>query len=78
MDMEELYRRIALKNGVSAEEVRKEIQKAIDEAWKNPPEDGGATRAYQSLVPCRGSIPTPEELIRYAAREIYKNSSRNL
>lgn len=76
MDMEELYRRIAEKYGVSAEEVRKEMQKAIDEAWKNPPKDGGAVRACQSLVPCRGSIPTPEELIRYAVREISISSEQ--
>lgn len=72
MDMEELYRHIAEKNGVSAEEVRDEIQKAIDEAWNNPPKDDGTARAYQSLVPCRGSIPTPEELIRFAVSEICK------
>lgn len=76
MDTKELYKRIAGQNGISAEEVRNEMQKAIDEAWKNPPEDGSAARAYQSLIPCRGSIPTPEELIQYAVREICKNSSR--
>lgn len=53
MDMKELYRRIALENGVSAEEVRAEMQRAICEAWNNPPEDGGEARACQRLVPCR-------------------------
>lgn len=70
MKMKKVLREVARANGVSVKEVRKEIQKAVDEAWKTPPNDGGVTAAYQQRVPCRGEIPTPEELIRYMAGEI--------
>ncbi len=70
MKMKKVLREVARANGVSVKEVREEIQKAIDEAWKTPPNDGGVTAAYQQKVPCRGEIPTPEELIRYMAGEI--------
>ena len=45
--MKKILKRIAKENGVTVEEVREEMQKAITEAWKNPPADGGVTAAYQ-------------------------------
>lgn len=69
----QIYRKIAKKNGVSVKEVKTEMQAAINNAYKNPPNDGGVTAAYQQKVPCKGEIPTPEELIRYIAGEIKKN-----
>lgn len=73
MKMENILKEVARANGVTVKEVKNEMQKAINEAWKNPPNDGGMTAAYQRKVPCRGEIPTPEELIRYMAGEIRKN-----
>ena len=64
MNMKKILKRIAKENGVTVEEVREEMQKAITEAWKNPPADGGVTAAYQRKVPCKGEVPTPEELLR--------------
>lgn len=72
MRMEKILKQIAKKNGVSIKEVQKEMQKAIDDAWKNPPDDGGVTVAYQRKVPCKGKIPTPEEVIAYMATEMKK------
>lgn len=72
MRMKKILEQIAREHGVTVKEVREEMQKAITEAWMNPPEDGGVTAAYQRRVPCKGAIPTPEELIRYAAAEIQK------
>ena len=63
MNMKKILKRIAKENGVTVEEVREEMQKAITEAWKNPPADGGVTAAYQRKVPCKGEVPTPEELV---------------
>ena len=74
MKMKKIRKRIAKENGVTVEEVREEMQKAITEAWKNPPADGGVTAAYQRKVPCKGEVPTPEELIRYAAAEIRRQA----
>ncbi|MDE6902687.1 MAG: terpene synthase/cyclase family protein [Lachnospiraceae bacterium] len=72
MRMEKILKQIAREHGVTVKEVREEMQKAITEAWTNPPGDGGVTAAHQRRVPCKGEIPTPEELIRYAAAEIRK------
>lgn len=77
MRMKKILKQIAKENGVTVKEVREEMQKAITDAWTNPPKDGGLTAAYQNHVPCKGEIPTPEELICYAAAEIQKQASCN-
>ena len=71
MKMEKILERIAMENGITVKEVREEMQKAITEAWKNPPKDGGVTVACQCRVPCEGEVPTPEELIRYVVKELH-------
>lgn len=73
MSIKKLMKEIADKNGVSEEEVREEIKRAIEDAWTNPPDDGGMTVARQKKVPCRGEIPTPEEFICYAIGEIKRS-----
>lgn len=73
MDFEELYKRIALEEGVSPQEIREQMQEAIMEAWKNPLQDGSMTKALQAQVTCKGEVPTPEEVISYAVLEILQN-----
>lgn len=73
MGMRQIYRKIAKENGVSVKEVKADMQAAINEAYRNPPNDGGVTAAYQRKVPRKGEIPTPDEVIRYVAGEIRKN-----
>lgn len=70
MSMRKIYREIARKYGTTSKEVRTEIQKMIDDAYRNPPNDGGITKAYQNQVPRKGEIPTAEEFIRYCARKV--------
>ena len=70
MGMRKIYRQIARQNGVSTKEVKQEIQKMIEDAWGNPPNDGGVIKAYQRQVPCRGEMPTPDELICYVAAKV--------
>lgn len=70
MGMRKIYRKIARENGVSAKQVKADMQAAITAAYKNPPKDGGVTAAYQRQVPRRGEIPTPEELVRYMAEKV--------
>lgn len=70
MGMRKIYRKVARKNGVSVKEVKREMQKTIVDAWGNTPNDGGMTQAYQRQVPCRGEVPTPNELIRYVAAKV--------
>lgn len=74
MKTKEILNKVAEANGVSVKEVYEEIQKAIDDAWQNPPNDGGVTVAYQQKVPCKGKVPTPEELIHYMVREIKRST----
>ena len=72
MNMKKILKKVARANGVTVKEVETEIQKAINEAWKNPPDD--VTVSYQRRVPCTGEIPTPDEFIRFMADEIRINN----
>ena len=56
---------IAVREGISVEEVRREISRAILMAQ---PKDASVV----SAIPCAGSIPTPEELIAYCAARIQR------
>ena len=74
MSMRSIYRKVAKKYGVSAKEVRKEIQATITEAYTNPLNQNEITKAYHNRVPCKGEIPTPEEMIRYLAKQAKKEN----
>jgi len=54
---------VALRNGVPVEEVRKEIELAIDAAMTSPDRDA---RAFWDEYIQSGRRPTPEEVILYA------------
>ncbi len=56
---------IAAREGISVEEVRREISLAILMAQ---PRNAGIV----SEIPCAGAIPTPEELIAYCAARIQR------
>ena len=56
---------IAVREGISVEEVRREISLAILMAQ---PRDAGIV----SEIPCAGAVPTPEELIVYCAARIQR------
>lgn len=71
MSMRKVYRKVARKHGVSVKEVKEEMQKALEYAYTNTPDDG-VTGAYQKQVPSKEQIPTPDEFIRYAANKIKK------
>lgn len=73
MSMRRIYRQVAKKYGVSTKSVKEEIQAAITEAYTNPLNDNEITKAYQSRVPSKGEIPTPEEMIRYVTEQAKQN-----
>lgn len=54
---------IAAREGISVEEVRREISLAILMAQ---PRDAGTV----SEIPCAGAVPTPEELIAYCVSRL--------
>ena len=56
---------IAAREGISVEEVRREISLAILMAQ---PRNAGIV----SEIPCAGAIPTPEELIAYCVARIQR------
>lgn len=68
MSMRKIYRQIAKKYGVSVQEVKQEMQAAINEAYQGSTDE--ITTAYQQQVPRKGEIPTQEELIRYISKEV--------
>ena len=56
---------IAMREGISVEEVRREISLAILMAQ---PRDAGIV----SEIPCAGAVPTPEEMIACCAAQIQR------
>lgn len=71
MNLDDLYRQIADAEGVTPEEVRAEMQKAVDAAWSRR-DKTSAMRKKQAEVPHRGKTPTVEEFLAYAATELQK------
>ena len=58
---------LAAQNGVSVEEIRREIEIAIDAAIANP--DPEAQKQWEQILK-DGRKPTPEEFIEYMADKI--------
>lgn len=68
MSMRKIYRQIARKYGVTVAEVKRDMQAAIDEAYKNP-------NAAALDVRRNGDKPTPEEFIAHIARRVQAENS---
>ena len=47
MNMRKIYRKVAKEYGVSVEEVKREMQAAITDAYTNPLNNNEITKAYQ-------------------------------
>lgn len=60
---------IAEREGISAEEVRNEIGKAISYALKS---NDPAVQNFWKEIPCDGESPTVEEMIAYLADQLSK------
>lgn len=70
MDKSEVIRafeKIARKEGVSVDEVRREIQKAIDDDMQS---DDPAVQSYWKKIKYKGEKPTPEEVVLYIAKQV--------
>lgn len=57
------YRQLAKKHGVSVKEVKRDMQIAIDEAYKNP-------NNHALNVRFKGEKPTIDEFINYVAQNL--------
>ncbi|BAK98638.1 hypothetical protein OBV_14400 [Oscillibacter valericigenes Sjm18-20] len=64
-----IYRKLARQHGVTVAEVKQNIQEAINAAYTDPDRNLITIKA-QNAVLRRGEIPTPDELINYAAAEV--------
>lgn len=60
---ERLIEAVAQKNGVTTQEVRRELETMIKQMFSAPSDE--LTRFRQSQIACKGARPTPEELIVY-------------
>ena len=61
----ELFQKIAAQNGVSADEVARELQALLDATWDNP--DPAARKKQRALFP--NGKPSVEEFIRVLAKQ---------
>ena len=75
MNMRKIYRELAKKYGVSAKEVREEMQAALTDAYTNPLNNNVITKPYQNRIPHQGEMPTPQEAVRYLVGEVKKNKA---
>lgn len=63
----EAITKLAAQKGVSAEEIRREIQIAIDAGMANQDPD---VQAYWKKMLNKGVKPTPEDVIVYIAKQV--------
>lgn len=66
-DFDTVCKAIALRNGISVEEVKKEIQSALDCAYRNPTE---RQKQFQSNIPKKGEVPTAEEFFYFISENM--------
>ena len=64
MNLKKIYRKIAKKNNVTVDEIKSEIENAINAAWENS-QKTEENIIYQRQVREDGSVPTLEELILF-------------
>ncbi len=66
-NFDRICKAIALKNGISVEEVKKEMQSAINYAFENATQE---QKLFQSNITKKGEIPTPEEVLNFVCKNI--------
>ena len=64
MNAKKALEQIAKREGVSVEIIRREIEIAMADAWRNP---DSHVQALWAAIPHAGEHPTPEECITYLA-----------
>lgn len=74
MSMRKIYRKVAKKHGVTVTEVKRDMQAAIDCAYRKSNKTE-AEKSIQKRVQTQGEIPTTEELICFLANEVEKGDA---
>lgn len=67
IDAEKAIQYIAQREGIAVEEVRKAMERAMLAGLSS---QDPAVQARWKRIPCKGDVPTPEELITYLAMHI--------
>ncbi|MDR1409600.1 MAG: sporulation initiation factor Spo0A [Oscillospiraceae bacterium] len=70
-----IFERIAAEHSTTVEEVRREIEAAIQAGFNNP---DPKVQAQWAKIPRKGDIPTPDELITYVVRQAKQNDAEAL
>ena len=71
MNLQKVIEEVAKKNGVTVEEVRKEMGLALDAAWGNP-EKTPVEEMRQKEISSNGTVPTPEQFIQHCVEKLKK------
>lgn len=71
MTKKQIYKKIAKEEGCTWQEVRNEMQKALNHAYENP-NASVLNIVRQGEIEKKGEIPTPEEFINYAQSQVKK------
>lgn len=69
---ENALRQIAMREGKTISEVRKEIQKVMLIGLCS---QDSKVKEYWKRIPCEGEVPTPEEIIAFLADEAKKRQN---
>lgn len=69
MNNKKLYKKIAKEHNVTWQEVRDDMQSALNHAYENPNRNI-LNVVSQSKVPKKGDVPTPEGFIKYASCKV--------
>ena len=69
MNLQEVIEKVAKRNGVTVEEVRKEMGLALDVACGKP-EKTLIEEMRQKEISSDGDVPTPEQFIQYCVEKL--------
>lgn len=69
MKNKDIFKEVAKQFNTTPDEVKNEIQQAIDEAFNNPDPE---IRRFWDNIPRKGDRPTAEEVIEYMSYKIMK------
>ena len=72
---EHIFERLARERGITVEEMRATISARIEKGWNDSDLE---KRAQWRKIPCAGSIPTPDEWLRYAIGRIKDDGQEGL
>lgn len=74
MDFEKIYETIAKKHGVSVQEVKTEMELALQMAWESGKTNSEAEGKQKKISP-NGEVPTAEDFIRFMTDKIIMDQS---